>query len=168
MKSMNTNKKKEHLPLFGVGPFIVFGQIGFTASMIVLSNVMKWKQIPFGVFKMPFMFLGIVLIITGICLDIIAKYKSKLFEHVEENKLITDGIYGVVRNPVYSAALLGCLGAVFIVGNVILFFVPIVCWIYMTIFLIFTEEKWLIDLYGQEYVDYCKQVNRCIPWFKKN
>lgn len=31
----------------------------------------------------------------------------------------------------------------------------------------FTEEKWLADLYGREYVEYCKNVNRCIPIFKK-
>lgn len=27
------------------------------------------------------------------------------------------------------------------------------------------EEKWLAELYGQEYIDYCKKENRCIPWF---
>ena len=27
-----------------------------------------------------------------------------------------------------------------------------------------TEEKWLLDLYGQDYADYRKRVNRCIPW----
>jgi len=37
----------------------------------------------------------------------------------------------------------------------------------MTIFLIYTEEKWLKDLYGQEYIEYCKKVNRCISWFQK-
>jgi hypothetical protein len=29
-----------------------------------------------------------------------------------------------------------------------------------------TEEKWLYKMYGEEYLDYCKRVNRCIPWFK--
>ena len=27
-----------------------------------------------------------------------------------------------------------------------------------------TEEKWLSDLYGSEYGEYCKRVNRCWPW----
>ena len=27
-----------------------------------------------------------------------------------------------------------------------------------------TEEKWLLSLYKQEYADYLKRVNRCIPW----
>ena len=37
----------------------------------------------------------------------------------------------------------------------------------MTLFLIFTEEKWLVDMYGEEYKEYCKKVNRCIPWFSR-
>ena len=31
-----------------------------------------------------------------------------------------------------------------------------------------TEEKWLKNLYGVEYEEYCRSVNRCIPWFPKN
>lgn len=27
-----------------------------------------------------------------------------------------------------------------------------------------TEEKWLFNLYKQDYADYLKRVNRCIPW----
>lgn len=30
-----------------------------------------------------------------------------------------------------------------------------------------TEEKWLLDLYGEEYARYKKYVNRCIPWIPK-
>lgn len=76
-------------------------------------------------------------------------------------------LYGVVRNPVYGGVLLICSGIVFMFNNLLLLIVPLVCWIYVTVFLITTEEKWLKDLYGQEYIDYCKKVNRCIPWFPK-
>lgn len=37
----------------------------------------------------------------------------------------------------------------------------------MTVLMKNTEEKWLYALYGQEYLDYCKRVNRCIPWPKR-
>jgi len=37
-------------------------------------------------------------------------------------------------------------------------------WLIMTISLQRTEEKWLLDLYGQDYANYKKRVNRCIPW----
>ena len=37
-------------------------------------------------------------------------------------------------------------------------------WLILTIVLINTEEKWLLDLYGNEYAEYKKRVNRLIPW----
>ena len=37
----------------------------------------------------------------------------------------------------------------------------------MAIVLRNTEEKWLYDLYGKEYDEYKKRVNRCFPWIPK-
>lgn len=157
----NGNK---HLPLFGVGPVIVFGQVLITAIAIGLTYMFDFNFASFDMLKIPFLVIGIMFIIFGLYLDFSAKYKSKLFKNVEENKLITDGVYAYTRNPVYSGGYLICVGAVFIANNLLLFIVPVVCWIYMTIFLIKTEEVWLNDLYGQDYIEYCKKVNRCIPW----
>ena len=78
------------------------------------------------------------MIMFGFYMDLSAKMKSKLFEKVEDNILITDGIYAYVRNPVYGGMFLVCLGAVLIVKNFLLLVAPLVCWIYMTLFLIFT------------------------------
>jgi protein-S-isoprenylcysteine O-methyltransferase Ste14 len=67
---------------------------------------------------------------------------------------------------VYSGFLFACTGVVCIANNLVLFVVPVICWAFMTIALKLSEEKWLKALYGDEYVEYCKRVNRCIPWFK--
>lgn len=158
---------KKHLPLFGVGPVIVYGQFVITAAAIILVKMLDTEFAEFSSLKMPFILIGIAFIVFGIYLDLSAKLKSKLFKNVTENKLITDGVYGIVRNPVYSGALMMCVGAVLIANNLLLLIVPIVCWIYMTVFLINTEEKWLRDLYGDEYIIYCKSVNRCIPFIRK-
>ena len=40
-------------------------------------------------------------------------------------------------------------------------------WLIMTVALKNTEEKWLLELYGQEYTEYKQRVNRCIPWIPK-
>ena len=146
------NNKKEHLPLYGVGPVIVYGQYAVTAISIALTYIFDIKYLSVDFLNIPFKIIGILLIAFSIYLDLSAKIKSKLFNNVKENKLITDGIYSIVRNPVYSGAVL---------------IVPVICWSYMTVFLIKTEEKWLKDLYGQEYAEYCKNLNRCIPWFPK-
>ena len=160
------DKEKNHLPLVGVGPAIVFGQFGFTGISISLTYIFDVSFARVNVLRTPFLVIGIMLICLGVYLDLSAKLKSKMFQNVKENRLITDGVYAYTRNPVYSGAWLVCVGAVFIVNNLLLFIVPVICWAYMTFFLISTEEKWLKGLYGQEYIDYCKRVNRCIPWFK--
>ena len=159
--------KKEHLPLLGVGPAIVAGQIIITVIGIVISIYGYAGCIRIAVLDVPLKLIGVGLIVFGAYLNYSAKQKSKLFEKVSENRLITTGVYSIVRNPVYSAVLLICTGIVFIVNNVLLFVIPIICWIYMTIFVMTTEEKWLKKLYGKDYIDYCKKVNRCIPWFPK-
>lgn len=159
--------KTNHLPLYGVGPVVVLGQIIFTVISIILTGMFDFKFPTINVINLLFKVIGVLLIAYGLYLDVSAKLKSRIFERVEENKLITDGVYGIVRNPVYSSALLACTGAVLIANNLILLIVPVICWLYMSLFLINTEEKWLKELYGQEYVLYCQKVNRCIPWFLK-
>lgn len=159
--------RENHLPLYGVGPIIVYGQFVFTAISIMLTYIFEFGFLTISAFNILFRVIGILLIVSGIYLNLSAKLKSKLFKNVEDNKLITDGVYSIVRNPVYSGALLVCTGAVLIANNLILLIVPVICWLYMTLFLMKTEEKWLEELYGQEYVSYCKRVNRCIPWFPK-
>lgn len=160
-------KEKEHLPLLGVGPIINGVQVVITIIGIILSYQGYFVFWEFELLNIPLKIIGIGLVVFGIYLNYSAKRKSRLFDMVTENKLITTGVYGIVRNPVYSAVLLVCTGAIFIVNNVVLFIVPIICWIYITVFLILTEEKWLVERYGQEYEEYCKKVNRCIPWFQR-
>lgn len=159
--------KKNHLPLYGVGPVIVYGQLIFTAITIILTYVFDLRFPVRNVLNIVFKITGILLITFGLYLDLSAKLKSKLFKNVEDNNLITNGVYSIVRNPVYTGVLLACTGAILIANNLILLIVPVICWMYMTLFLIKTEEKWLRELYGEEYVLYCKRVNRCIPWFPK-
>ena len=161
-------KEKNHLPLFGVGPVIIAFQILSTVVGIMASYCGYFNAVKIELLNIPLKIVGVGLMVFGFFLNYSAKHKSKLFKMVAENKLITTGVYSIVRNPVYSAVFLACTGAVCISNNLILFFIPVICWIYMTIFLKLTEEKWLIDLYGQEYIEYSKRVNRCIPWFPKH
>lgn len=166
-KNNTDDTSKKHLPLFGVGPVIVYGQFFITGMAIVLSYIFDWSFARIDILNLPLKVIGVLLIIFGFYMDLRAKMKSKLFEKVADNILITDGIYAYVRNPVYCGMFLVCVGAVLIVNNLLLLVAPLVCWIYMTLFLIFTEEKWLVDMYGEEYKEYCKKVNRCIPWFSR-
>lgn len=160
-------KNKEHLPVYGVGPIIVIPQLVVMAVGIIMSVCGFFEYGKMEILQIPFIIAGIILIVSGVYMWYSANYKAKVFDGIVENKLITSGIYSVVRNPIYSAFLLICTGAVFIAGNLFLFVISMICWLYMSVFLKHTEENWLTDLYGKEYLNYCKNVNRCIPWFPK-
>lgn len=111
--------------------------------------------------------IGFLLIIEGIICFFSADFGGKLIKSIKSNQLKTNGSYAFVRNPCYTACFLISVGALFMAHNLLLLFLPIVYWLEMTIVLKNTEENWLIELYGQKYIDYCKKVNRCIPWFPK-
>ena len=100
--------KTNHLPLYGVGPVIVWGQFIFTAISIILTGIFDFKFPAIHVISLLFKVIGILLIAHGLYLDLSAKLKSKIFEGVEENELITDGVYGIVE-ILYTVAL--CLPA---------------------------------------------------------
>lgn len=151
--------------MIGVGPIIVIPQLILTAVGIILSARDYFPIGQFSMFRIPFLVAGIGLIFFGVYMWFCANYRTRVDRYITTNKLATSGVYQYVRNPIYSSFLILCTGAVLIANNVILFSIPLVCWAYMTIFLIHSEEKWLSNLYGEEYVDYCKRVNRCIPWF---
>lgn len=155
---------KRHLPLLGPGPMIGLGQVLILILAIAICKKMNTGFAEIQALKIPFRILGVIIFLTGLYFDYSAKMKSKLFEKVKENMLVTDGIYAYVRNPVYSGILFCCTGVTLFFNNLLLFLVPVLCWGYTTVVLIRTEEKWLKELYGQEYVEYCRRVNRCIPW----
>lgn len=159
--------KNKHLPIFGVGPVYVTVIILFTVLGIYLSYA---KYLPFiGIrgLKYPFLVCGLFFIALGMFLWIKAVIFSKVDVSIKNNKLLKTGIYAYVRNPVYSAFMLICTGIIFTHSNIVLMFLPFVYWLFMTILMKYTEEKWLLKLYGQEYIDYCKMVNRCIPWIRR-
>ena len=160
-------KKKEHLPIFGVGPLIVVFQIAVALFGIVLSSLGYFEFGRIVVLDIPLKIIGVGLVLFGVCLYLLAAFHSKVYDGITQNKLVTTGVYGIVRNPIYSAFLLACTGAVCIANNLVLLVAPVLGWIFMTIVLKLSEEKWLKNLYGDEYVQYCKKVNRCIPWFMK-
>lgn len=161
-------KNKNHLPLYGIGPILC---LPLAITMIILFKLSVKKIIPTTNFRHNInsilLVIGIVFIVGAVVLLIGCDTGGRLSKNIKENKLKTNGSYRYVRNPRYSTFLLVEIGLVLVCHNLYLMIIPVLFWIEMTIVLKHTEEKWLTKLYGQEYIDYCKRVNRCIPWFSK-
>ena len=156
--------EKGHLPILGVGPLYVVTIILMTIISITLSATGIIPVITFANFQWIFILIGILCFIIGITLWLEAVIIDRLDTHIIKNELVTTGVYAYVRNPVYSAFMFVCTGVLLIYGNLVLLVLPIIYWGFMTVLMKLTEEKWLEDLYGKEYVQYRQRVNRCIPW----
>ncbi|MCM1253670.1 MAG: isoprenylcysteine carboxylmethyltransferase family protein [Clostridium sp.] len=157
---------KKHLPMMGVGPVYVAVIIALTVIAVIVGRSTAFAKGRVDFLKIPLFIIGVWLILLGVYLWAGAMFQSKIDSHIIENNLATTGVYALVRNPIYSAFMFVCTGALVIAGN--LFFLPLFFfyWIFMTVLMKGTEEKWLQNLYGREYEEYCSRVNRCIPWHR--
>ena len=160
----NYNKDGQKLPLFGIGPYMIFGMGAVNLMGIILFGYIFRIGILNSPWKMIFRIVGTILIVSGIFIWFIGAVRSDMDDHIESNKLKTSGIYAWVRNPMYSGWWFAFTGVTFMWHNIWMLVLPVINWIIMTITLINTEEKWLSDLYGDEYETYKTKVNRCIPW----
>ncbi len=167
MKLKNFVKDGQKLPLFGVGPYIVYGMVMVNViGIVLLCYVFK-----IGLLEAPWILIFRVVAVLLMILGGILWYKgalgSDMDASISENRLQTKGIYSWVRNPMYSGIWIALTGITFMWHNIWTLILPVIDWIIMTIALINTEEKWLLGLYGKEYEEYKKRVNRCIPWFPR-
>ena len=141
--------KREKLSVLGIGPIYVGIILVITAILIFLQNKGYFKNGEILFLKIPFIIIGII---------------SK---NIKELKLVTTGVFSIVRNPIYSAFMFLCWGICFIFNNLYFLVTIPIYWILLTILVKSTEEIWLKDIFGEEYLEYCKRTNRCIPWFSR-
>ena len=161
-------ENQEHLPVMGVGPVCIAIMIAFTAAGIALVkfNMLTSGDVGGGVITVLFVIAGILCIAGGIILWYAAVFSAKIDITIKSNRLETGGVYAIVRNPIYSAFLFICIGALLFCRNWYVLILPPLFWVYLTVFMKLTEERWLSERFGEEYKAYSKRVNRFIPWRK--
>ncbi|MBQ9680727.1 MAG: isoprenylcysteine carboxylmethyltransferase family protein [Ruminococcus sp.] len=159
--------RKDHLPIYGPGPVFGVVVIALTVAAMFCGNLPPLRFGYITILRIPLIAVGIILILFAIFLWVYAVIITKIDDGIRHNHLVTTGAYALVRNPIYSAILILCTGVLMIGGNVLFLILPFLYRAFLTILLKQTEEKWLRELYGEAYVEYCRMVNRCIPWFPK-
>ena len=107
---------------------------------------------------------GIITILMGIGIRVLAQ--QHLHHKIKARQdLTTTGLYSIIRNPLYVANTLLCLGAVMISEEI--WFVPVMflycCGLYSLV--VRYEEAHLLKEYGEPYRKYLSEVPR---WFPRN
>jgi protein-S-isoprenylcysteine O-methyltransferase Ste14 len=107
---------------------------------------------------------GYVLLLLGLILW--ASAVIQLLAGFSKGKLVTNGAYGVVRNPIYSSVTFFILPAVALMTLTWVYFVVSVFLYVGVMVFIGKEEEQLTKAFGKEYEGYTARVHRLIP-FKK-
>ena len=115
------------------------------------------KNVPYSIFVV----IGVILLLLGLPMLIISARAVR--EGFKKSKLVTTGIYSLVRNPIYAAWIL------FIAPGILVFFkswlmllTPIAAYISFKLF-IREEYQYLRKHFGQTYLEYEAGVNELLP-----
>lgn len=82
---------------------------------------------------------------------------------VKKHRLVKDGIYKHIRHPLYLGEILRNLGFVVIFSSVYGILIVLLASIFL-LFRIEIEEKMLILVFGEEYIEYRRNTKKMIPY----
>lgn len=172
------------LKLLGINPLgkrvktkNTFGILSIIISTLILfflwimyilnSNIsLSFLSINFLAESLYIKWIAVSLMTVSTVIEIISSLSlgksGRIHSPTEKTKLITTGIYGITRNPI----VLG----MFLYGFSILLLNPNLLSLVMIIFLVYgynfkvdTEAKKLEDMFGDEWIFYCKNVGKYLP-----
>lgn len=154
--------------IVGAGYIIVPSYILIAIAFVLFDYFNIVPHIGFGSFDSFFKILFILITFIGLCLWFYVVVRTKLIKSVLEDKLVTDGLFSFVRNPMYLGVALSIFGLVcFVTMNIIALSIFPLFWLVTTVVIKKTEEIWLHEKFGSKYDEYCLKVNRFIPIFWK-
>jgi protein-S-isoprenylcysteine O-methyltransferase Ste14 len=85
---------------------------------------------------------------------------------IEGHKLVTGGVYQMVRHPIYTAMLGKLLATGIIISHWLVVLIAVVIFIIGTLIRTRSEEKLLRDAFGKEYEEWAARVPGFIPFVK--
>ena len=148
-----------------IAPGVVAGVIPWWIS--------RWQFQPPLLSVSAFRALGGILIAIGVVglLDSVARFAwqglgtpAPVFP---TRHLVVSGLYRHVRNPMYVAVASTILGQGFLFGNVRVLEYGAVVWVLFHLFVLAYEEPTLRASFGDEYKNFCAEVPRWIPRWKR-
>jgi len=88
---------------------------------------------------------------------------SPSLEIREKHELITRGIYGVIRHPMYASQWLWIIAQPLLLQNWIAGWTNLLVWIIFYFFRVEAEEELMIQSFGDQYREYMRRVGGVFP-----
>ena len=113
--------------------------------------------------------IGIVIIFLGLIFfwwihKTLGENWSPVLEIRKGHKLITKGPYKYVRHPMYTLFYVFAIGLLLLVSNWFVGLFALSSWHLLYVIRISSEEKMMLEQFGIEWGNYCRQTRKLIPF----
>lgn len=158
---MKKSKATPRMTVFGVGP-----KLDFWTFLYALGVVGLCVKFP-GVFHMAFLpflvrvILGILLVLAGGILYILSI--KTIFKGFRAGKLMTNGVYGLCRHPIYASWGIAIVPGIALLCNNLAALSISIFLCAVTKLLVAEEERWLEKKFGKKYQAYQRKVPGLLP-----
>ena len=153
------------------GPWWILWRVVVALFVILFVHYNRSGALSFFRFSFQsffsFLIPGSVLTLLGLFGAIWARFHlgrnwSGYITYKEDQTLVTTGPYRYIRHPIYTSMILMFIGTILYDGSL---FTSIIFLILTIDFVLRTkkEEKIMIRLFGEKYMDYMKRTKRLIP-----
>ncbi len=145
----------------------LFFLVGIFVAIMV--PVYDWTHTATRTSSVAWIAVGLGLVVAGTGLDVVAvRTLDRSFAAVAmllpAQRLVQEGPYRYIRHPIYAAVLLWGIGLALILASLVavvatlLFLAPAIT------LRILSEERLLLEQFGDDYRTYCKRTRRLIPF----
>ena len=146
---------------WGIGPKFTIISFIYAATVFTIQNII-FSELRFVIYSTPVnIILGILLILIGLIIFLISAFT--IDKYFYEGRLCKKGIYAYLRHPIYASWISFIVPGIVILRDSILgITIPIfMCFIFRV--LIPDEEKYWIDKFGDQYIEYSSKVWAFFP-----
>jgi len=151
------------------GSFLVpslswYGSVIFSFCDAVL---LRWSTIDPALSVVQFA--GVPFVVLGLIARVVARLTlgkefSPVVQTTDSHKLVTAGIYEIIRHPAYLGMLCLVIGFPLCFGSIVGLGIAFVVGVPVLAYRIQVEERALRAWFGEEYEEYSKKTNRLIPY----
>lgn len=141
-------------------------------AVLLLQNIRAFQGTPFDErfvsSELWIVWLGFLLTIAGLAFAcwarvVLGRNWSGVVQLKQDHELIVRGPYSLVRHPIYTGLLLAFLGTALAIGLwralLAVAIVAVSFWRKLRL-----EERWMCELFGDQYVAYMQRVKALVPW----
>lgn len=148
------------------------GRVGSTewwgGATFIVSIVLAPLALVLPAYETPSLASSLVLAISGFALTLFAQSEMGTSWRIgvdarEQTSLVTSGLFGLVRNPIFTGMLLFALGLALLWPNLASLASALALFIAVELQVRFVEEPYLVSTHGAAWSNWAARVGRFVP-----